>query len=257
MAQEAKRAIHGANHRRDRVAEAHRALGGSHGRSAGLCSAGPVPTEASIWVLRPGLRIFDSRISDCDPRCTPLIHNVRWSPCLWHRLFPSTSSSTIKRHNNNPASLLQAHSGYYPIYLQPAIRNTQQYYQPPPTQICQACLPATNNPPGRNLNPSRTSFTLPATTPSHRQVVALTARRPAAGTTSSHHQRPPDVPGATERLASTSRLANQTWSSMVSTSTTAHDVLPWSDFSTAECHRPRALQFLPANLDYHIKYRQP
>lgn len=148
--------------------------------------------------------------------------------------LPITSPTTTTLNINIDASLLGASLGHCPIYRWPATFVTQQYSQPSITHILQACLPVTNNKSGRNLSLSRTSSTLPVTSPSRRPAAPHT--RPAAGTTSSHHQKPRGAPGATEHLASISRLANQTWSNMVSTSTTVRDVPPWSDSSTAERH---------------------
>jgi hypothetical protein len=80
-----------------------------------------------------------------------------------------------------------------------------------------------------------------------------------ACTTSSHHLKSPVAQDATERPASTSRPANQTWSSTDLTSTTALDAPAWSDTTAAERHLRWQLDLSPQHrisLMLLIKHRQ-
>ena len=131
--------------------------------------------------------------------------------------FPPVTSPTKTTTLNIiiDASLLGVNLARCPIYRWPAILGAQQYSQPPPHIYSRQCLPATNNKSGRNLSLSRTYFMLPVMNQSHRPPVHHTQRRPAAGTTSSRHQKLQGAPDATELPALTSRPANPTWSNTV------------------------------------------
>jgi len=127
--------------------------------------------------------------------------------------FPPVTSPTKTTTLNIiiDASLLGVNLAHCRIYRRPAILGTQQYSQPPPHIYSRQCLPAINNKSGRNLSLSKTSSTLPATNQSHRPPVHHIQGQPAAGTTSSHHQKLQGAPDATELPALTSRPENRIW----------------------------------------------
>lgn len=84
---------------------------------------------------------------------------------------------------------------------------------------------------GRNLSPSKTCSTSPATT---RHLLAPALLQPEACTTFFRRLSSQGVLGATERPASTSGPAKTTWSNTVSTCTTALDARTWSACHLAE-----------------------